>query len=225
MAELLRKQPAITLMSKLSLTLLACGLMMAAGRGAVGQQGPQAIVLGIAQDGGYPQAGCRRECCQRAWRDPLQRRFVSCLAIVDPQSGQRWMLDCTPDFREQLQLLDQAFLIQGPERAALYLPDIDKWEKWDTNIENLIHRVDVAFVDATFFDSGELPGRDMSEIPHPFIVESLTRFSKLPATERSKIQFIHLNHSNPALDPDSPASATIRAAGHQVAEQAAVFPL
>lgn len=65
----------------------------------------------------------------------------------------------------------------------------------------------------------------MREIPHPFIVESLARFSKLSAAARGKIQFIHLHHSTPALNPDSPASETIRAAGHQVAEQAAVFPL
>jgi hypothetical protein len=46
--------------------------------------GPYLVVLGIAQDGGYPQAGCRRECCARAWRDASLRRGVSCLGIVDP---------------------------------------------------------------------------------------------------------------------------------------------
>jgi pyrroloquinoline quinone biosynthesis protein B len=38
----------------------------------------------------------------------------------------------------------------------------------------------------------------MSEIPHPFIVESLSRFASLPAAERKRIRFIHLNHTNRA---------------------------
>ena len=41
----------------------------------------------------------------------------------------------------------------------------------------------------------------MKEIPHPFIVESLERFRTLPARERDKIHFTHLNHTNPAADP------------------------
>ena len=67
---------------------------------------PFLVVLGIAQDAGYPQAGCRKPCCARAWADPKKRRHAVCLAIVDPMSGQQWLLECTPDFREQLQRLD-----------------------------------------------------------------------------------------------------------------------
>ena len=60
---------------------------------------PFVVVLGIAQDAGYPQAGCRNECCARAWVDWRYRQYVACLAIVDPNTDQRWLLDCTPDFR------------------------------------------------------------------------------------------------------------------------------
>jgi len=67
---------------------------------------PYLVVLGIAQDGGYPQAGCQRECCARAWRDASLRRGVSCLGIVDPATGERWLLDATPDFPRQLRVLD-----------------------------------------------------------------------------------------------------------------------
>src|SRR5204862_6664210 len=65
------------------------------------------------------------------------------------------------------------FIIRGPSRAILWLPDIDKWEKWPTPIESILARVDVAYVDGTFHDASELPGRDLREIPHPLIVETL----------------------------------------------------
>ena len=112
-----------------------------------------------------------------------------------------------------------AFVIKGPERSALYLPDIDKWERFSTPIEELIAEVDIAFLDGTFFADGEIPGRAMSEIPHPFIEESLRRFADLPASERAKIRFIHLNHSNPAADPSSEAARRVREAGSAVVEE------
>ena len=109
-----------------------------------------------------------------------------------------------------------AFLIRGPERSVLYLPDIDKWEKWDRRLEDVIAGVDVALVDGTFFGPAELPGRDMSQVPHPFIVETLERIAPLPEAERGKVVFTHLNHSNPATDPTSDAAAAVRAAGSSI---------
>ncbi len=287
--------------------------------------GPFVVLLGIAQDSGYPQAGCRKACCARAWADPAKRRHVASIAIVDPQSKQRWLLDCTPDLREQLHELDRVappgnspsnspsnssgidgiflshahvghytglmqfgrevmgtrqvrvfamprmrqflerngpwsqlvtagnisihdladravvklnqrlkvtpllvphrdeysetvgFRVDGPSRSVLFLPDIDKWNRWSTRIEDVLREVDVAYVDGTFFTADELPGRDMSAIPHPFIVESMARFRGLPKAERNKLRFLHFNHTNPALDPDSRAAQSIRAAGHHVA--------
>jgi pyrroloquinoline quinone biosynthesis protein B len=112
------------------------------------------------------------------------------------------------------------FEIRGPSRAVLYIPDIDKWEKWgDERIEDRIARVDVALLDATFFGDGELSGRAMSEVPHPFVVESLARFAKLSEPERRKVVFTHLNHSNPAALPGTPERRTIEAAGMRVAEE------
>ena len=63
---------------------------------------PYVEVLGIAQDGGYPQAGCERPDCIDAWRDPSLRHRVASLGIVDPQSGERWIIDATADFPAQL---------------------------------------------------------------------------------------------------------------------------
>ncbi|MEJ2152957.1 MAG: MBL fold metallo-hydrolase [Gemmatimonadota bacterium] len=88
------------------------------------------------------------------------------------------------------------FRIDGPNRSALFIPDIDSWEEWEaqgTRIEDLIAEVDVAYLDATFYGDGEIPGRDMSSFPHPFITHSMDRFAELPPAERAKVRFIHLN--------------------------------
>ena len=280
---------------------------------------PFVIVLGIAQDGGYPQAGCQKDCCRELLEQATGSvEGTSCLAIVDPVSGQRWLFECTPNFPAQLQKLNSAFpvdnspgidgiflthahighyaglihlgrevmgtrdipvhtmprmneflknngpwsqlvelnnidlklmqdgksirlnerlsvtpitvphrdefsetvafKITGPEKSVLFLPDIDKWSRWETSVEDVIREVDFAYLDASFFDGTELPERDMSEIPHPFIVESIERFGSLPADQRSKIRFIHLNHTNPALRADSKAAAQIQQAGMSVAK-------
>lgn len=111
------------------------------------------------------------------------------------------------------------FEIRGPRRSLLYIPDIDKWERWDEAIEERIARVDLALLDATFFDGEELSGRAMSEVPHPLVAESLERFAKLPESERRKIVFTHLNHTNPAALPGTPQRRAIEAAGMRVAEE------
>jgi pyrroloquinoline quinone biosynthesis protein B len=112
-----------------------------------------------------------------------------------------------------------AFRIEGPRRKILFLPDIDKWERWERTIEQELAAVDIAYLDATFFDGAELPGRDMREIPHPFVVESLQRFGRLSPAERGKIRLIHFNHTNPLLDPESTATRQVRAAGLGIAVQ------
>lgn len=280
---------------------------------------PFVIVLGIAQDAGYPQAGCGRDCCRSAWEDASLSRSPSCLAVIDPVSRQRWLFECTPQFPDQLRTLDQAFpvdadsgldgiflthahighyaglihfgrevmgarevpvhvmprmrqfltengpwsqlvelenirlmpleadvaiqlnerisvtpivvphrdefsetvafRITGPNRSVLFLPDIDKWERWERRVEEVLQSVDIAYLDATFFNDSELPGRNMAEIPHPFVVESLQRFGSLEAEQRARIRFIHLNHTNPALSADSRARDEIVRGGMAVAEE------
>jgi len=118
-----------------------------------------------------------------------------------------------------------AYLIRGPERALFYLPDIDKWERWERSIEDVIADVDIALLDGTFHADGEIPGRAMAEIPHPFLLESIARFASLPAEERSKIRFIHLNHTNPASNPASRAAEDVRAAGMAIAADGEVHGL
>ena len=43
----------------------------------------------------------------------------------------------------------------------------------------------------------------MSKIPHPFVTESMSLLSKLPYRERGKVWFIHMNHTNKVLQPNS----------------------
>ncbi len=96
---------------------------------------------------------------------------------------------------------------------------------WWPGIEALIASVDLALLDGTFFTPGEAPDRDPTEVPHPPITTSLARFAALPAEVRARIRFIHLNHSNPALDPGSEAAERIRAAGMGVAAEGESLPL
>ena len=98
------------------------------------------------------------------------------------------------------------FEIAGGSKSVLFLPDIDSWDEWEKygqTIEARLAAVDYAFLDATFYDDNELPGRDMSAIPHPRLKGSMDRFDKLPKVEREKVRFIHLNHTNPARFEDS----------------------
>ncbi len=117
------------------------------------------------------------------------------------------------------------YKIKGPNKTALFIPDIDKWEKWETAIVNAVKQVDYAFLDATFYSGAEMNFRDISEIPHPFIIETMALFKDKPKTEKNKLIFIHLNHTNPALDPLSTATKEIEKSGFQVARINQVFTL
>ena len=110
-----------------------------------------------------------------------------------------------------------AYWIEGPTKKALFIPDIDKWEKWDRDIKALIRQVDYAFIDATFYHTAEVNYRDIREIPHPFVSESLKYFQDLSSKDKNKIYFIHLNHTNPLLDPSSLESRDIQLRGYHVA--------
>jgi len=109
------------------------------------------------------------------------------------------------------------YQINGPEKSALFIPDIDKWEKWETSIIEAIKKVDYAFIDATFFSGIEIQARDISEIPHPFVIESIALFKNLSDSEKDKIHFIHMNHTNPLLNPESKESKEIIDLGFHVA--------
>ena len=254
------------------------------------------VVLGTSQDAGTPQIGRNTD---PAWRDPKQRAWAASLALIDHESGRRYLFDATPNLTDQLHWLDMhhpsrapgigidgiflthahmghytglmflgreaantrsvpvyamprmarflrdngpwsqlvtldnialrpltadmatqlpgnisvtpwlvphrdefsetvGFVIAGAGRRALYLPDLDSWEKWDKRLEDVLADVDVAYVDATFFDDNELgdPAR-MKSVPHPRVADTAARLRLRPDLA-AKVRFIHLNHSNPA---------------------------
>jgi len=128
------------------------------------------------------------------------------------------------------------YRIQGAAKSAIYIPDIDSWEQWnpkwyndiDTQtskqqdmlvgpLELLISGTDYLLLDGTFYSGDELPGRDMSKIPHPTITHTMEMLKTLDPANRAKIRFIHLNHSNPAHDENTNAYEDIEKAGYKLA--------
>ena len=95
------------------------------------------------------------------------------------------------------------FRITTANKKYLFIPDIDKWQKWNRSIIDEVEKVDIALLDATFYDAEELPGRRMEEVPHPFVIETMKLFENEPETAKQKIHFIHLNHTNRLLWNDS----------------------
>lgn len=280
-------------------------------------------ILGVAQDAGYPQAGCFKPHCMPGWRGEKPKRPAVSLGVIDHAQKAHYMFEATPDFPEQYYQLSSlaqspdyslagifvthahighytglmhlgreamgadstpvyampkmrqfletngpwsqlvalgniglkaladsvpvplgsltvtpflvphrdeysetvGYKISGPLKTAIFIPDIDKWDKWDVDLRDLVRSVDYAFLDASFFADGELPGRDMSQIPHPFVSETMEVLKSLSKEDRAKVWFIHMNHTNPLLWPDSHESQTVQAAGFNIAREGQAFPL
>jgi len=280
-------------------------------------------VLGIAQDAGYPQIDCEKECCNVFYDKKESKKLISCLGLVDLIDQKKWLFDATPDIKEQLQnlkvnhldnekIVDGVFLthahighytglmffgfealggnkipvyamprmktyleengpwsqlvsfdnialkklqndstitlnkslqvtpilvphrdefsetvgykIKGNNKTALFIPDIDKWHKWEKNIIEEVKKVDYAFLDASFFQDGELK-RDMSKIPHPFTTETTILFKDESIETKNKIYFIHFNHTNPTLKKSHPLKDSIQKLGFRFAREGDVFEL
>jgi pyrroloquinoline quinone biosynthesis protein B len=111
------------------------------------------------------------------------------------------------------------YRIDGPNKSAVFIPDIDKWEMWSTDIRDVVRSVDYALLDATFFRDGELVGRDMSKIKHPFVSESMELFDSLNDDEKARVIFIHMNHTNPLLIDGSPEQAEVERRGFRYATE------
>jgi len=297
--------------------LKAVLIFLISGSGAVfaEERAPYIYILGVAQDAGFPQAGCYKPHCMPGWNDPERKITATSLGLIDPSSKKKYIFEATPDLPEQLFLLEQeapsdefslngifithahighytglmylgreamgahglpiyvmpkmeqylrengpwsqlialnnislmplrndrsevlnnlkvtpflvphrdefsetvGYSIQGPKKTALFIPDINKWSQWKENILERIQLVDYALIDATFYDNNELPGRDMSKIPHPFVVETMATLSLLPREQREKVWFIHMNHTNPLLNVNSDQAQGVRAQGFNIA--------
>lgn len=112
-------------------------------------------------------------------------------------------------------------IAHGPSRS-LYIPDIDRWEDWAAFAQEAGAH-DFALIDATFFDDQELPGRDMSQIPHPRVGDSMSRWEPY-VKQGLQVYFLHLNHTNPLWDSQSPAYHEVQSRGYQVAHRGLRLP-
>lgn len=118
-----------------------------------------------------------------------------------------------------------AFWITGTKKKVLYIPDIDRWEQWDKDIYEACKEADICLLDGTFHSTEDLKniGRDYREIPHPLMTETMERLQGL--VEQTEIYFIHLNHSNPAIDRERAVRNEIELKGFHIAEEGMEFVL
>jgi pyrroloquinoline quinone biosynthesis protein B len=107
-------------------------------------------------------------------------------------------------------------------RSILYVPDVDKWERWGRSLADEVAAVEAALLDGTFEDLGELPGRRLSEVPHPLVEETLALLAD--ARLRSRVLFVHLNHTNRLLR-DEAARRALAGRGARVARDGERLPL
>lgn len=305
-------------MKPIRLKFLLCFLVASTILHAQSDTSFQVIILGNAQDAGFPQINCANNCCAKAWKTDSLRRYATSIALVSTVQNKWWLFECSPDIKDQLQLfknktkskfpeLPEAVFIthahighytglmhfgreamnaknlkvyclpkmkkflenNGPwsqlvnlknivitelsenqnivitqnfsvtaetvphrdeysetagfkifagSKKYLFIPDIDKWNKHRSNIVEEVKKVDRAFLDATFFSGEELPGRNIAEIPHPLVQETMQLFELENETTRNKISFIHFNHSNPILW-DNACVKKIIAAGFRICNQ------
>jgi len=109
-----------------------------------------------------------------------------------------------------------AYIIRGPHKSLLYVPDISPWHQLDRPLSDLLDNVDIALVDGTFYSGDELPGRDTKEIGHPLIVDTMDLLQEKVSSGKLKVLFVHLNHSNPTLVPDSKERQAMESRGFQL---------
>ena len=116
------------------------------------------------------------------------------------------------------------YKIEGENKSALFIPDINKWSLWEKNIVDEVKKVDYAFIDATFFKEGEI-NRPMSEVPHPFVEETVALFQNESFETKNKVIFIHFNHTNPALQSNSKERNDLELLGFRFATEGQRFKL
>jgi len=116
------------------------------------------------------------------------------------------------------------FKVSNKSKSFLFIPDIDKWQKWDKDIRQEVKNVDYAFLDGAFYTQDEIPNRDMSEIPHPFVPETIELFNDDGPQTKGKVIFIHLNHTNTLLK-DQAEYKKVLSEGFKVAREGQTFAL
>jgi pyrroloquinoline quinone biosynthesis protein B len=118
-----------------------------------------------------------------------------------------------------------AYRLRGARATILYLPDCAPWASWSTDPLAIFADVDVALVDGTFFSPDELPGRRLEETGHPLMRDTMDLLGPAVANKRLRVTFVHLNHSNPAVVPESPEAREVLRRGFAIAADGDEFPL
>ncbi len=106
------------------------------------------------------------------------------------------------------------FLVQGPSARVFYMPDADCV---DARIASAVSTADYAYVDGTFFSPGEIPGLSDGTVPHPPMSVSAEILGSA-GSARTRIRYTHMNHTNPALNPDGPERKLLEEKGLSLAE-------
>ncbi len=116
------------------------------------------------------------------------------------------------------------YRIVSRSKTLIYIPDIDKWSKWSTSLVDVIRSSDYLLIDGTFYADGEI-ARPMGEVPHPFVTETMKLLRDLPRTQRSKVWFIHFNHSNPLVQRNKKRIAEVTSRGFHISQRGMRLPL
>ena len=279
----------------------------------------EVLLLGAAQDGGFPQFGCKCSNCQLVYQKKVPSDSAVSLAILDHSTLQWWLVDATPqlclqweefasiltkftlagvflthahaghypgllyfgkeamntkhlpvyasvkmhsflaanepwgvmyrnenfkrvDLTENKQEIELspnvkisphfvehradftdtfAFKIYGKGKSLYFCPDIDSWSNMDESLPVIAQTMDILLVDSTFYDDNELPGRDMSVIPHPRVVQTMNLLEGIPFKQ---VVLIHINHSN-KLWVDEDAVREVQAKGMTVGRKGMTWKL
>jgi pyrroloquinoline quinone biosynthesis protein B len=287
-------------------------------------------VLGISQDGGFPQAGCNSNCCEPVKKNPALSKHPVSLGIIG-LDGSKHLIEATRDLAWQLNLWNSidpsenklaslwithahhghidglglfgrevinsknlnvycsdklsnlikntpnwnllielenieikkfknaeyyalspecgfsikpievphraelsdmhAFLIKGPNKTLLFLPDHDAWvSTLDFVNKNTIidwlnsEHIDIALIDGTFWSSNELVNRTQKIIPHPTVSETLQLIGEKKVID-PEIKFTHLNHTNPLHYESSDEYKQVEKMGWGVTKEGEFFNL
>lgn len=116
------------------------------------------------------------------------------------------------------------YRIESRDRSLIFIPDIDKWEKWPQRLADVVRENDYLLIDGTFYADGEI-SRPMKEVPHPFVTETFALLDGLPKSERAKVYFIHFNHSNPLVQGDPVKLRGLARKGFRMASEGLRLPL
>lgn len=288
------------------------------------------VVLGISQDGGFPQAGCNLDCCQSIKNNPSLTKHPVSIGIIG-LDGTKHLIEATRDLAWQLNLWNSiesnegllsslwithahhghidglglfgkevmnvkklnvhcseslskliqktpnwnllveseniiinsftnsktytpslncgfkikpikiphraelsdmhAFLIIGPNKNLLFLPDHDTWESTlkyvnMSTVRNWFksENINFALIDGTFWSTNELMGRKQENVPHPTVSETLKLIDKKKIDDPI-IKFIHLNHTNPLNKKSSNEFLEVKKMGWDVAEEGEIFKI